>query len=136
MSMVLPSITHNSSINESTDLLSMQCTEPVSTIIAPTNTFPSFPLNATFTIGNPTCFMSLSFDHCQDRSATPPPFPRPWSVAEWAGKRRNRAMTGQEVASNTKKMKEETAVSPRLIKYEELTDEYCRQNLAPKKSLD
>lgn len=61
MSMVLPTITHDSSINESTDLLSMQYTEPVSTIIAPTNTFPSFPLNATFTIGNPTCSMSLSF---------------------------------------------------------------------------
>lgn len=56
-------------------------------------------------------------DHSQVRSATPSPFPRPWSVAEWAGKRRNRAMTGQEVASNTKKMKEETAVSPRLIKF-------------------
>lgn len=41
--------------------------------------------------------------HSQVRSATPSPFPRPWSVAEWAGKRRSWAMTWQEVASNTKK---------------------------------
>ena len=39
----------------------------------------------------------IFFDHCQDRSATPPPFPRPFRYAPWAGKRRNRTMTGQEV---------------------------------------